>query len=990
MKKIILGISCILIIWICGTKWINPSWSYPWELFKATKDTKSTIAYSSYNDCWENFRIDFPYHIQTIGVTAENNDGSRVIIISEPPPEVSKEGVVGVFSHFKAEVEEKVNPIGVDGWVKDLVVVIAGGSWRQQQFAINQLYKYVYGSNYKPYFLNLSEKSAVDHEKLLDVNFSVSAAELDSWFLKENEDQWLVSPHDNEQQGNFKGLLNQDKYGVYYSQTPGFVIWVIPKGAINEFKEGARQFVLDSDVILGAIASQNNIAIIGRERQTNIFALPPLRVETIFQLAASDKNQISQSYERVNMFAGKLPGGKDWAPIYLSNDLINTEYGSLLNITDQMLKSWSEHGQISYQNFQYKKPGADTFPFPGPLSKQINSDAVTFNWNTKGAAYLVNYGDYEVAALNRTGSLPVTYIPEGVDEESDVYHTTRECEEKYYDFFSSFQDPNLIRVVQYAALYQMFSAFNVTAPGHENIAGFPEEDVPETYTKLLINKIQNNEIKDDRTLDMFINIKTYGDYFNYRLESYRYNKVKIALEKLQPELLKIHDLVGDDGISILINLIAHPRGDYFAKVEGLADKLNPQDTEVIQSFLLKNKEFLDDINAGIDILGLSRSAIKDKYVASYSDVSSEWIKTPSVVVSWSLDSVLSVGGHNIEAKMLGVLEDRSLAAGTVNVVEERGVKKLLIAHQDIDKVNRAMIREIELKGELGVQKLDTRLLNGTIRDRRVVFPHFPRSARGFKPEKAQIAKLVKDDILLSPRGNPLKLVTIRGEDFVTLPNSPNILYPRASVNSIEAINSAMKSRRIIDGELKIISFVEDQTTTGIFNNYCRNSFLRPDINSIADLATVFSKNPRKTFNLVGHIEDGAIYMPDKGVKLPLLEIERVAKENNVNYMIVGCESAFEKGSGSSGFVSKINSVDVAEALGMAVESPKNTYSFIHNLARNSDLRVVIYKVPIRDLGFATAQRNKRIAVISGTTFGIAAGSAIVIAIVSDDDDEKQG
>jgi len=64
---------------------------------------------------------------------------------------------------------------------------------------------------------------------------------------------------------------------------------------------------------------------------------------------------LRKAYERNNFLAGKFDRttNADWAPIYLSQQLMNTEYGSLLNITDQVLKSWSLNGTVRYENFNY-------------------------------------------------------------------------------------------------------------------------------------------------------------------------------------------------------------------------------------------------------------------------------------------------------------------------------------------------------------------------------------------------------------------------------------------------------------------------------------------------------------------------------------------------------------------------------------------------------------------------------------------------------------
>src|SRR5207244_2263314 len=155
-----------------------------------------------------------------------------------------------------------------------------------------------------------------------------------------------------------------------------------------------------------------------------------------------------------------LGGGRDWAPILLSPQLRDTEYGSLLNITDQLLKSWSNKGRTRYYNFPYAEP--TRFPFPGPLWNVLRIEsgtALTYNWNTKGVGYTVQTGPLTMMALNRTGSLPVSYIPEGAQRTGQQ---VVDAENDGYEYFSQRDDPNLVRVVQYAALYQIFSAFDIS------------------------------------------------------------------------------------------------------------------------------------------------------------------------------------------------------------------------------------------------------------------------------------------------------------------------------------------------------------------------------------------------------------------------------------------------------------------------------------------------------------------------------------------------
>ena len=151
----------------------------------------------------------------------------------------------------------------------------------------------------------------------------------------------------------------------------------------------------------------------------------------------------------------------DWAPIYLSPALINTEFGALLNITDQMLKSWSQSGQVEYLYFDYPyKP--NTFPFSGkPLSEvvfeQTGSKQVLFNWNTTGLGSIIS-GNPSIFIPTQTGALPVTYGSE-LDQEGKLQTGhLKEYEEEAYRYFANLQDPNLSTVAQYTLLYQLMLA----------------------------------------------------------------------------------------------------------------------------------------------------------------------------------------------------------------------------------------------------------------------------------------------------------------------------------------------------------------------------------------------------------------------------------------------------------------------------------------------------------------------------------------------------
>ena len=297
---------------------------------------------------------------------------------------------------------------------------------------------------------------------------------------------------------------------------------------------------------------------------------------------------------------------------------------------------------------------------------EINTPVLTYNWNTKGAAYVVKYNEFDVVALNRTGSLPVTYIPEGIDHSEIPLEKVRECEEKFYDFFSSQKDPNLVRVVQYAAIYQMFSAFDVTAYGQKNVANKPTQDVTTDYSSKLLTAILNYKGSTEPSFaDILSNYREGEDADNSAFMSafvkiLSFGGFESAINAVKPKILAISDRFGSQGMAVLSFIMGHPRLDRDFSYNTAQISENSV-TEIVEWYQA-NSEHFQKINQNIDQLGISRKEVMDTYVNSYSGSHTDWIKTPSVVVSWNSDSLMYYGGHNIGARMLGLQVDRSLVS----------------------------------------------------------------------------------------------------------------------------------------------------------------------------------------------------------------------------------------------------------------------------------------------------------------------------------------
>jgi hypothetical protein len=97
--------------------------------------------------------------------------------------------------------------------------------------------------------------------------------------------------------------LRGGRPGVYLYPQRGLILLILPRDLpINAYRAEIRKFALDSDAIVGAVATnEKRLAIVGRERDTPLAAVPPLRAESILVLAATRKKQLGQSYERTNI-----------------------------------------------------------------------------------------------------------------------------------------------------------------------------------------------------------------------------------------------------------------------------------------------------------------------------------------------------------------------------------------------------------------------------------------------------------------------------------------------------------------------------------------------------------------------------------------------------------------------------------------------------------------------------------------------------------------
>ena len=729
-------------------------------------------AYADMENLWKEFREKNPYNFQTVGIK-EYDDNSYAMILSEPSEMVSVENLEKFFKKYNCRLDTFKHSMGYDGWLKDAVVCFNDIKKNKMPDLTSDLFNLLYGTDYKSELMDLDvipEHTAFSTQNL---NYQVSAEELHSWFIDKNES--MINVSDTTQETSLEVALNDytNESDLYYSKEPGFVIWIIKRSSSldsEDFRVKARMFALDSDLILGAISNSGRVAIIARERSIPIYELPPMRQETLLMLASTEKEELSQSYERNNLFAGKLPGGKDYAPILLSDELWHTEYGNILNVTDQMLKSWSENGDVEYHTFAYPKPF--DWAFNNGVKKDLGASELTYNWNTSGAGYIVDGEDgLKVYAVNRTGSLPVSYIPGQTDKitEGDPIY---KAEEKAYNFYSGLSSPELVKVVQYASMYQVFTNLDVHVQSDkQDFSNSVTTENLDIEAELVFNSIINFDVEQKNKIEKYFDDNSKFDETAQRAELCEAFDMIYGKEKSIWFLKSENSYEDDRKHFIQINLNARKSNrtnrvnDFIMKLDSVKNILTPikknkellrrvahysinaheinihslnessffSEEQACQLITLKLFNFIEEIKRYNMIMELSPlERTKSIYLQENKEKSLFWQKCPTIVESWQVkDSLILVGGHNLNSKVTPIKINESLKSGEYKVsIDETGRKYIEIAASDKGQVTPTFLRNVERTGIKGTQTFNKP--SGVVRARSVVLSTTAkRTSRGF-------------------------------------------------------------------------------------------------------------------------------------------------------------------------------------------------------------------------------------------------------------------
>jgi hypothetical protein len=689
---------------------------------------QTAFAADALKEQWRPFRNAFPMHIQTIAASAPDRTGALVVIITEPPPDTLPKATYQtalktIFGEHLKQSTLAHTEIGLHGWVEDLVLTlvgyngVGGGTALRDDLAL--LASKLWGTSYKaaPLALPIDPASLTAQGP---PNIAIRQSELRDWLVGGSV---RLSPDGTPfgQPKTLSQLIGDRQDGAFLSAPQrGLAVLVVSRQfTFEHYRAEFRKFALDSDVIFGAVAfGPDHLVFVGREREVPVTIMPPLRFETARILVSTKEKALSQSYERNDLFAGRLEegqfAGRDWAPIYLSPVLVDTEFGSELNLTDQMLKSWSMAGQVKYYNFAWPTP--PRLPFDGkPIIQQAQAQEpriheTLFNWNTTGAFSRVEYNastsapKSDIFAIQYSGSLPIIYEDESQPEFDAVYTP---FEVKGYEYYRHLRNPLLARVTSYQVLFQATRdrPLRIETPAPETVLSPPVllgTWVDETYDRLkkpaagLDDKKITELCRDtrhDQTPESAKCVETS-------------KKLVLSVEIWVAGSERLHDRIVDDVLKPREagGIDEAEQDKAFDLIKAIDAGKSVQIPDDVQPAIaaIAARFFLDGVRQIGLVEGDDRLAAFMLYTHNNPESTDSYITTPRVVVSSAGSD--GVGGHDLSGATPLVLPDTTVPAGAARIVEDAsGANAVHLNPTDIDKTG-PVARQFAKRSASGMDK----------------------------------------------------------------------------------------------------------------------------------------------------------------------------------------------------------------------------------------------------------------------------------------------
>ncbi len=616
---------------------------------------------------YKDFRKKYRFHYQGMGM-ASFGDSSRMILLSDIPPHFETDSITPIFAEFTHKTVQRKHPIGYDGYTTDVLILLGNATQENCDRLLKRLNKELFFSEYKPTVTTLPAEEKRRYFAEESIDYQITLNEFNTWFMEEGEG--FIHLDDTSKAMTVSDLFAAKARGVYFSQQPGFVAWAVAKNADIAAQVGdIRQFTLDADLILGALADSSTLVIIGRERQSPLYELPPLQIESILLLASTTEKELSQSLDINDLMAGKMNNGRDWCPTYLSKELENTEFGDLMTITDVLLKDWSERGTIQEGYYRYPEPGY--YPFDKPLFKKLGLNELVYNWNTAGAMYAIDREGYTIYTLGRTGSLPVSYFNSQERSESIGYR----YESQAYHYFATLGNTDLARVVQYTALYQLFIDNNISYSG-DTYASFPKNKPFLLYkpTVELLDKIRRLSDEEIGLLADSLSQRSFRHFLKEQIdkqlkENEQKRNISYSEENIDAIYRNVHrDTKAGIGRSVqevknmlcglneeqfkqLARYLSYPRGVKIHDRESYNTMLRGRRVNMLMREVGKNNLDLLSRPDGSNIFkdGMDLKDVKNWYAANLKGNAGRYMKTSSLIITYA--DLLTTGGHNLSSRI---------------------------------------------------------------------------------------------------------------------------------------------------------------------------------------------------------------------------------------------------------------------------------------------------------------------------------------------------
>ena len=616
---------------------------------------------------YKDFRKKYRFHYQGIGM-ASFDDSSRMILLSDIPPHFETDSIAPIFAQFTHKTEQRKHSIGYDGYTTDVLILLGNATQQNCDRLIRRLNKELFFSEYKPTVMTLPAEEKRRYFAKENIDYQISLNEFNTWFMEDGEG--FIHLDDTSKVMTVSDLFAAQARGVYFSQQPGFVAWAVAKNADIAGQVGdIRQFTLDADLILGALADSSTLVIIGRERQSPLNELPPLQIESILLLASTTEKELSQSLDINDLMAGKMNNGRDWCPTYLSKELENTEFGDLMTITDVLLKDWSERGTIQEGYYRYPEPGY--YPFDKPLFKKLGLNELVYNWNTAGAMYAIDREGYTIYTLGRTGSLPVSYFNSQERSQSIGYR----YESQAYHYFATLGNTDLARVVQYTALYQLFIDNNISYSGN-TYPSFPKNKPFLLYmpTVELLDKIRQLSdeelglLSDSLSQRSFVRFQKEEVDKHLRENEQRHNisyskenidaiyrnvhrDTKAGIGRSLQEVKNMLCCLSEEQYKQLARYLSYPRGVKIHDRESYNTMLRGRRVNMLMREVGKNNLDLLSRPDGSNIFkdGMDLKDVKNWFAANLKGNAGRYLKTSSLIITYA--DLLTTGGHNLSSRI---------------------------------------------------------------------------------------------------------------------------------------------------------------------------------------------------------------------------------------------------------------------------------------------------------------------------------------------------